>query len=82
VITWAAFSHPIDTPIVLEDDANHETHECAPTRHQKRGQELGRGYDLRIPIQLSNAKAEDVTVSDHECYSGDVDDSESSAASA
>lgn len=52
-------------PIVLIDDVNHQMSVCSPHRTQY-GQELGRGYDSRIPIQLRNYKTEGVTTTDRE----------------
>lgn len=45
----------------------------APPRRTKHGQELGRGYDSRIPIQLRKSEADDVAVTDRE-RDGDDDD--------
>ena len=39
---------------------------CSSPRRTQHGQELGRGYDSRIPIQLRNSKTEGVTTTDRE----------------
>jgi hypothetical protein len=62
----AIFLYSTDEPIILEDDVNHQIGVCTPPRRTQHRQELGRGYDSRIPIQLRISETEDVTATDRE----------------